>query len=95
MLERASARETAARVAAGAVARAALRALGSRSTSHVIAIGGAALADPLGVTFDDASAALAADDDVRCVDAAVAAAMSAAIDARAGGRRHASAARSK
>ena len=47
MLERASARETAARVAAGAVARALLRRFGIDVASHVIEIGGAALPDPL------------------------------------------------
>ena len=80
ILERASARETAARVAAGGVARRLLTHLGIDITSHVTAIGGAALPDALTVTFAQARA-LAADDDVRCVDAKVADAMKRAIDA--------------
>lgn len=80
ILERASARETAARVAAGAVARALLRAAGITTTSHVIEIGGVRLPDPSGVPLSRI-AALQADDDIRCVDVTVAAAMRAAIDA--------------
>jgi len=80
VLERASARETAARVAGGAVARALVARYGIHIVSHVIAIGGAAIADPLAVTFDQVRA-LASDDDVRCVDANVASAMRQAIDA--------------
>jgi len=80
ILERASARETAARVAAGAVARALLAHVGIRIASHVFEIGGAALKDPLAIPFDRI-AALAATDDVRCVDADVAAAMRGTIDA--------------
>lgn len=79
ILERASARETAARVAAGAVARRLLAAIGVHVTSHVTAIGGAALLDPLSVTFAQANA-MPADDDVRCVDGTVATAMRHAID---------------
>ena len=45
ILERASARETAARVAAGAVARQFLLRAGVRITSHVFSIGAAKLAD--------------------------------------------------
>jgi chorismate synthase len=80
VLERASARETAARVAAGAIARKLLARYGIDVTSHVIEIGGAALADPLAVSYEQARA-LASDDDVRCVDTEVAAAMKKAIDA--------------
>jgi len=80
VLERASARETAARVAAGAVARRLLATIGVHIASHVTAIGGVTLADASGVTFEQANA-LAADDDMRCVDATVAAAMKQAIDA--------------
>jgi chorismate synthase len=83
VLERASARETAARVAAGAVVRMLLRRYAIEVTSHVIEIGGAALADPLAVRFAQARA-LAADDDLRCVDPQVAAAMKRAIDAARG-----------
>ena len=50
VLERASARETAARVAAGAVARQLLLRAGARITSHVFAIGGVTL--PPGTTGD-------------------------------------------
>src|SRR6476620_11515815 len=56
VLERASARETAARVAVGAIARQLLRAVGTEIVSHVVRIGSAALADPLAVTFEDARA---------------------------------------
>jgi chorismate synthase len=79
ILERASARETAARVAAGGVARAILRHLGIEIASHVFLIGGARIADPLAVTFAQARA-LSDDDGVRCVDPAVAAAMRQTID---------------
>ena len=54
VLERASARETAARVAAGAVARQLLLRAGARITSHVFAIGGATLPPGTTVTFDAA-----------------------------------------
>lgn len=80
ILERASARETAARVAAGAIARTLLRHLGIDISSHVTEIGGARIADPTGISFTQI-AALAADDDVRCVDVTVAQAMRAAVDA--------------
>ncbi|MCC7008911.1 MAG: chorismate synthase [Acidobacteria bacterium] len=80
VLERASARETAARVAVGAVARALLRHAGIEVASHVFSIGGARLADPLAVTFEQARA-LAETDDLRCVDPDVAAAMRERIDA--------------
>ena len=80
VLERASARETAARVAAGAVARVLLGRYGIDIASHVVAIGSASLADPLAISFDQVRR-LAADDDVRCVDTEVAGAMRQAIDA--------------
>ena len=80
VLERASARETAARVAAGAVARALLTQLGVGVTSHVWAIGDARVGDPLEISFARA-AALAPDDDLRCVDTEVAAAMRRGLDA--------------
>src|SRR5206468_12412334 len=68
ILERASARETAARVAAGAVARQLLQQAGIRITSHVFAIGQARLPEGSTVTFADADR-LAADAPLRCVDA--------------------------
>lgn len=79
ILERASARETAARVAAGAIARTLLRHLGMTITSHVTEIGGARLPDSSAIPFERI-AALAADDDVRCVDEAVAVEMRKAVD---------------
>jgi chorismate synthase len=80
ILERASARETAARVAAGAIARALLKQVGIEVTSHVSRIGPAGLPLDREVTFAEARA-LAADDELRCVDAEVGAAMKQAIDA--------------
>jgi chorismate synthase len=79
VLERASARETAARVAAGAIARQLVARFGVSITSHVFAIGPAALDAPQAVTFEQVSR-LPADSPVRCVDAGVAADMIAAID---------------
>jgi chorismate synthase len=87
ILERASARETAARVAAGAIARTLLRHLGTTISSHVTEIGGARIDDPTAIPFTRI-AALTADDDVRCVDATVAAAMRAAVDAARREGRH-------
>lgn len=80
ILERASARETAARVAAGAVARTLLRHVGVQISSHVTTIGGVSLPAGIEIPFDRI-AALAADDDVRCVDAGVAQQMRDAVDA--------------
>lgn len=79
VIERASARETAARVAAGAIGRLLLRRYGIEVASHVVRIGDAALTDPLAVTFDRIRA-LPDDDDLRCVDERVADAMRQAID---------------
>jgi chorismate synthase len=80
ILERASARETAARVAAGAVARVLLAAIGIQVASHVTEIGGAAVADPLEFDFSTV-AALTDEDGVRCADPGVGTAMRAAVDA--------------
>ena len=79
VLERASARETAARVAAGAVAKQLLAASGMRIVSHVFAIGPVHLAEPLAVPFD-AAAALPDDGPLRCVDAEMERRMIEAID---------------
>jgi chorismate synthase len=79
VLERASARETAARVAAGAIARQLLRRASIQITSHVFAIGDAGVADPAAVTFQQA-ASLPADSPLRCVDAAIEPRMIEAID---------------
>jgi chorismate synthase len=70
VLERASARETAARVAVGAVARQILRHLDAELASHVVSIGEVSLADPLGVSFDDIRR-IASDAPLRCVDSAI------------------------
>jgi chorismate synthase len=80
VLERASARETAARVAAGSLARQLLGRFGVRITSHVSAIGGIALPESREVSFDDAQA-LSEDSPLRCVDESLQQRMIAAIDA--------------
>jgi len=80
VLERASARETAARVALGAVARAFLAGLGVQLVSHTLSIGpvrvpeGSALPRPSDVDALDA-------DPLRCFDAATSALMVAEVDA--------------
>jgi chorismate synthase len=79
VLERASARETAARVAVGAIARQLLEQLGAEIVSHVFSIGPVSLADPLAVTFA-AARAIPADAPLRCVDSGVEREMIAAID---------------
>jgi chorismate synthase len=85
VLERASARETAARVAVGAVARQLLHAVGAEIVSHVVRIGSAALPDPLAITFEQARA-IAGDAPLHCADAGVEQQMIAEIDkARAAG----------
>jgi chorismate synthase len=82
--ERASARETAARVAAGALARALLRAFGVEVGSFVTGIGGEAI-DVAVAALDEGAlrglARAAEDDQVRCPDASASARMIAAIDA--------------
>lgn len=80
VLERASARETAARVAAGAIARQFLAAAGIRLTSHVFAVGAARLSEDASVSFEQA-AALPDDGPFRCVDPAIEARMIAEVDA--------------
>jgi chorismate synthase len=80
VLERASARETAARVAAGSLARQLLRRFGVNIASHVRAIGDVVLPDSRVVSFDEA-AAISDDAPLRCVDAALQEQMIAAIDA--------------
>ena len=79
VLERASARETAARVAVGAVARQLLGRLGTDIVSHVISIGSASLPDPLAIIYEDARA-IRADAPLHCVDAEVERQMIAEID---------------
>ena len=67
VLERASARETAARVAAGSLARQLLGAFDIRLASHVSAIGDVLVPADRMVSFDEAHA-LADDSPLRCVD---------------------------
>jgi chorismate synthase len=81
VLERASARETAARVAAGAIARALLGELGVSVLSHTVALGGVAApkdARPAPEERDRVD-----DDEVRCFDAGASASMVEAIKAAA------------
>ncbi|WP_065573114.1 chorismate synthase [Micrococcus luteus] len=79
LLERASARETAARVALGSVARAFLGELGVRIVSHTVAFGEAALpaGHPFPVPEDEARLDA---DPVRCLDPQTSAAMVAEVD---------------
>ena len=80
ILERASARETAARVALGAVARAFLAQLGIRLVSHTVAIGPIAVPEGSKLPLPDEVDRLDADP-VRCFDQATSARMVAEIDA--------------
>src|SRR6478672_5062584 len=79
VLERASARETAARVAVGSIARQLLGQVNTRIVSHVTGIGAAMLPDPLAVTFEEA-ATISPDSQLRCVDHDLEQRMMAAID---------------
>jgi len=79
ILERASARETAARVAAGAIAKRLLHEFGVRVESHVVRIGPVEALSP-GPLPDDVNQA-AAESPVRCLDTDAGAAMVEAIDA--------------
>jgi chorismate synthase len=78
VLERASARETAMRVAAGALARCLLTAIGIEIRSHVVRIGSAGL--PAGPPLPWESLEKVEESAVRCVDAEAGAAMIAEID---------------
>jgi chorismate synthase len=79
VLERASARETAARVALGAVARAFLGELGIRLVSHTLSIGPVRVPEGSTLPGPDDAAALDADP-LRCFDADTSAAMVAEVD---------------
>ncbi len=79
ILERASARETAARVAAGAVAKRLLGEFGVRIASHVVLIGPVKV--PPDVPLPEDLLAVADASPVRCIDAEAGAAMVVAIDA--------------
>jgi len=78
VLERASARETAARVACGALAKVYLRALGVEVRSHVIQIGSVRGPEPDDLTAVDFESV--DDSPVRCLDADATGAMVAEID---------------
>jgi chorismate synthase len=78
VLERASARETASRVAAGAAVRGLLDAAGVKVRSHVLRIGAAAL--PAGSPLPWEALDAIEESPVRCADATVATAMIAEID---------------
>jgi chorismate synthase len=81
VLERASARETAARVALGEVARRLLeQALGVRILSHVAALGSVSVPSGVAVPGPDDLARIDSDP-VRCLDAETSAAMVAEVDA--------------
>jgi chorismate synthase len=79
VLERASARETAARVALGAVARAFLRGLGIEILSHTLSIGAVRVPDGLALPVPGDVAALDADP-LRCFDATTSVEMVAEVD---------------
>jgi chorismate synthase len=79
VLERASARETAARVAVGAVARQLLAHVGTDIVSHVTSIGAVSLPEPLAVSYD-AARAIRPDAPLHCVDPGVERDMIAEID---------------
>ncbi len=79
VLERASARETAARVALGAVARGFLAELGIGVVSHVVSIGPVAVPEDAPVPHPDDVDRID-DDPVRCADAATSVLMVAEID---------------
>ena len=79
ILERASARETAARVAAGALARSLLAEAGVEVTSHTVSVGDA-FAPPVGADEFDALVELADDAPMRTLDAEASQAMIDAVD---------------
>ncbi|MBO0907404.1 MULTISPECIES: chorismate synthase [Arthrobacter] len=80
VLERASARETAARVALGAVASSFLKSLGIELVSHTVSIAG--VASPEGSALPEPADVAALDaDPLRCFDAETSAAMVAEVDA--------------
>jgi chorismate synthase len=79
ILERASARETAARVAVGAIARQIVKVVGIEIASHVVSIGAASLRDPLAVTFAQVRA-ISGETPLHCADPEVEQRMIAEID---------------
>ena len=79
VLERASARETAARVAIGSIARQLLCRLGTDIVSHVVSIGHVSVPDPLALTYAEVRA-IGPDTPLHCADADTESQMIAAID---------------
>ena len=79
VLERASARETAARVAAGSIARQVLEQFSIRIASHVMTIGDVGLPVNKIVTFDEANL-VPSDSPLRCADSKIQKKMIKAID---------------
>jgi chorismate synthase len=79
VLERASARETAARVGVGSIARQLLCQLGADIVSHVVSIGPVSVPDPLALSYA-AVRAIPADSPLHCADADVESRMIAEID---------------
>lgn len=80
VLERASARETAARVAAGAIARQLLAAIGCELTSHITGIGPVGIPAGTQVSFE-AAQSLPLEAPLRCTDPMLEQQMMASIDA--------------
>jgi chorismate synthase len=79
VLERASARETAARVAVGSICRQLLKQVDTEIVSHVASIGSASLPDYLSVTFE-AVQQIPTDSPLHCVDLEIERQMIAEID---------------
>jgi chorismate synthase len=79
ILERASARETAARTAAGALCRLLLGELGVEVASHVVRVGMVAIPDPSAVSWEQV-AAIPADSPLGCADPGIERAMVAEVD---------------
>lgn len=79
VLERASARETAARVAAGAIAKALLREIGTTVISHVVRMGEATVSDEAAIPGPEDLETIDASP-VRCFDKSSEAAMIAAVE---------------
>ena len=81
ILERASARETAARVAAAGIARQVIEAFGVEIFAHLVELGGVAGRADAWEQAGDSRAELRSESDFHCLDADVADAMRAAVDA--------------
>jgi chorismate synthase len=79
VLERASARETAARVAVGAVAKQLLQRLSTSIVSHVVSIGSVSVPDPLALSYEAVSA-ISDDSPLHCGDQQIERRMIAEID---------------